>query len=123
MSVGFIDHQGTRILLLDFKGLQDSPAILARIEEARRFVAQQPKRKEILTLVDVSKMRYDNEVLKAFQALTVHDEPWERAVAVCGLRGIGRVVFRASNLLTGGRLRGFEGRDKALTWLLQQSKP
>jgi hypothetical protein len=66
-------------------------------------------------------MRYDNDVLKAFQELTRHDEPWERAVAVFGLRGIGLIVFRANNLLTGGRLHGFNAREDAVAWLLKQA--
>ena len=123
MPVGFIEEQGCRILLLDFSNLRDTPTTLAQIEEARKFVAQQPKRKEILTLVDVSRMRYDNQVLKAFQDLTRHDEPWERAVAVFGLRGIGLIAFRANNLLSGGRLHGFTGREEAVAWLLKQAKP
>lgn len=122
MPVGFIEEQGCQVLMMDFSGLEDTKATLARIEEARRFVAQQPKRKEILTLVDVTRMRFDNEILKAFQDLTRHDEPWERAVAVFGLRGVGLVAFRANNLVTGGRLHGFRERDEAVAWLLKQAK-
>jgi len=122
MPVVFIEEQGCRILLMDFSGLQETATTLARIDEARQFVAQQPKRKEILTLVDVTRMRFDNEILKAFQVLTRHDEPWERAVAVFGLRGVGLVAFRANNLVTGGRLHGFRGRDEAVAWLVKQSK-
>jgi hypothetical protein len=122
-GIGFIQEQGCRILLLDFSDLRDQALTLARIEDARRFVAQQPKRKEILTLVDVTRMRYDNEVLKAFQDLTRHDEPWERAVAVFGLRGVGLIAFRANNLLTGSRLRGFGRREEAVAWLVQQTRP
>ena len=122
MRVGFIEEQGIRVLLMDFSGLKDTTATLAQIEEARAFVAQQPKRKELLTLVNVTEMRFDNDVLKAFQDLTRHDEPWERAVAVFGLRGVGLIAFRANNLVTGGRLHGFRGRDEAVAWLLQQAK-
>ena len=121
MPIGFIEEQGCRLLLLDFSNLQDTAATLARIAEARNFFQQLPRRKEILTLVDVSRMRYDNEVLKAFQELTRHDEPWERAVAVFGLRGVGLVAFRANNLLSGGRLRGFATREEAVAWLLKQA--
>src|SRR3954454_18202981 len=119
MPVGFIEEQGRRLLLLDFSKLKDPAATLVEIEAARQFFEKLPKRKEILTLVDVTRMRYDNEVLKAFQDLTRHDEPWERAVAVFGLRGIGLVAFRANNLITGGRLRGFREREEALAWLVQ----
>jgi hypothetical protein len=121
MPIGFIEEQGRRILLMDFSGLQDGAVTLGAISAARQFVARQPRRKELLTLVDVRRMRYDTEILQAFQALARHDEPWERAVAVCGLSGIGRVTFRATNLLTGGRMRGFKKREEALAWLLEQA--
>ena len=121
MAIGFIEERGCRLLLLDFSGLKDSAATLAEIARARQFFEGLPKRKQILTLVDVSRMRYDNDVLRAFQELTRHDEPWERAVAVFGLRGIGLVAFRASNLLSGSRLHGFREREEAVAWLLKQA--
>jgi len=121
MAVSFIEEQGCRILFLDFSNLRETPETLARIEEARQFFEALPKRKEILTLVDVSRMRYDNQVLKAFQDLTRHDEPWEKAVAVYGLRGLGLITFRANNLLTGGRLHGFTERADAVAFLLKEA--
>jgi hypothetical protein len=67
MSVAFFDHQGVRILSMDFSGVKDPP--------------------------------------------------------VCGLRGVGGIAFRALNLLTGSRLRGFDRRDDALAWLVKQVPP
>ena len=122
MPIGFIEEQGCKLLFLDFSNLQDTAATLARIAEAKTFFQGLPKKKEILTLVDVSRMRYDNAVLKAFQDLTRHDEPWEKAVAVFGLRGLGLVAFRANNLLSGGRLRGFTKREEAVDYLTRQAK-
>ena len=122
MPIGFIEEQGCKLLVLDFSNLQDSATTLARIAEAKTFFQGLPKKKEILTLVDVSRMRYDNAVLKAFQDLTRHDEPWEKAVAVFGLRGLGLVAFRANNLLSGGRLRGFTKREEAVAYLMKQAK-
>jgi hypothetical protein len=121
MRIGFIEEQGVKLLLLDFSRMTDNAATLALIAEAKRFFLTQQKRKEILTLTDVSKMRFDNAVLNAFQELIRHDEPWERAVAVCGLEGIGLITFRAQNLVTGGRMQGFARRDEAVAWLIKQA--
>lgn len=121
MPVGFIEERGCRMMLEDFSGLDSTAATLTEIDSVRRFVEQLPKRKELLVLVDVSRMRFDNEVLKAFQELIRHNEPWERAVAVFGLRGVGLVAFRANNLLTGSRLHGFKEREEAVEWLVQQA--
>lgn len=105
---------------MNFARLKDPALILARIAAARLFVGTLPKRKELLTLVDVELLRFNHEVMKAFSDLTKHDEPWERAAAVCGVTGMGALAFRAHNLLTGGRLRGFATREEALAWLLEQ---
>ena len=121
MSAGFIQHQGVRILFLDFSRIQDPTTLLREIEEARQFVAQQPKRKELLTLVDLHGLHFTQEVLKAFRALTLHDEPWEKAVAVCGFSKIGKIAFRANNLVTGQRLVPFDNKDEALSWLVKQA--
>jgi hypothetical protein len=120
MSVGFVEHDGRRVLAMSFAQLKDQRAILAAIAEARNFVAALPKKKETLSLVDVTRMRYSNDVLAAFRKLTKDNEPWEIATAVHGLTGIGAIAFRAVNLMTGSRMRGFETRDQALEWLLQQ---
>ncbi|TMB40053.1 MAG: hypothetical protein E6J62_00790 [Deltaproteobacteria bacterium] len=121
MPVSFIEHQGQRILLLDFARIRDPQIVLREIEEARKFIAQQPRRKELLTLADVSKLRFNDDVLKAFRELTKHDEPYEKAAAVFGLTTLGAVAFRANNFMTGGRLKGFEKKDDALKWLLEQA--
>jgi hypothetical protein len=94
--------------------------VVRRIVEARSFVSSLPKRKELLTLVNVGRLRFNEEVLRTFRELAKHDEPWEIAVAVYGLKGLGLIAFRAQNLLTGGRMRGFAERSEALLWLMQQ---
>jgi hypothetical protein len=121
MPASFIQHDGCRILLLDFARIQDTTVLLQEIEKARLFVAAQPKRKELFTLVDLKGLRFNDDVLRAFRELTKHDEPWEKAVAVSGLSTLGKVAFRAVNLLTGGRLTPFYKREEALAWLVKQA--
>lgn len=121
MSVEFIQHEGRRVLFMNFSVEKDTAVVVKSIVEARSFVASLPRRKELLTLVNVSRTRFDEAVLKAFRELATHDEPWEIAVAVYGLKGVGLIAFRAQNLLTGGRMRGFAERGEALLWLMQQT--
>lgn len=123
MPTGFIDHLGQRVLLLDFSRIKDPQILVREVEAARLFVAAQPRRKELLTLVDLKGLRFNDEVLKAFRELTHHNEPYDRAAAVCGLAGLGRIAFRAHNLIAGGRLSAFDGRDEALAWLVSQARP
>lgn len=118
MPVGFIEHAGQRILAMDFAGVRGEDAILLQIAQAKGFVAGLPKRGDLLTLVDLSGIRFNPKILAAFRALNRHDKPWQRAVAVCGLKGMGLTVFRAQNLLMANPMRGFETRSEALAWLV-----
>lgn len=120
MPSEFIEHQGQRILLMNFSRIRDPVLLLREIELARGVVASQPRRKELLTVVDLKGLQFNDQILKAFRELDVQDEPYERAAAVCGLSAIGRIAFRAHKLLTGGRMVAFESREAALDWLVQQ---
>jgi hypothetical protein len=120
MSADFIQHEGCRILFMDFSQEQHVPTLLAKIDEARQVVAAQPKRKELLTLVDVRGLTFNDQVIQAFRKLIREDEPWERAVAVCGFSTLGKIAFRAVNLATGSRLRAVDSREEGLDWLVQQ---
>jgi hypothetical protein len=106
---------------MNFAQLKDTPVIIARIAEARAFVARLPRKKELLTLVDLSRVRFSQTMLDAFRELNKHDEPWQRAVAVCGLTGLGATVFRAQNLLMTNPMQGFADRGEALDWLAKSN--
>lgn len=43
--VRFIDHRGTRILLIDFSHLQEADEILAEVEKARTLIARSHPRR------------------------------------------------------------------------------
>jgi hypothetical protein len=120
MAVSFLEHDGLRFLFIDFARLRDEPAIFAVVAEAREFVARLPKRKEQLVLVDMEGLRYTNAVLDSFKALVEHNAPWVHASAVFGMSGLGNVAFRAVNLMSGSRMRGFEKREEAVAWLSSQ---
>ena len=124
MAARFVKHKGVSVLFLDFARITDPTVLLAEIAEARKFVAEQPRRKEILTLVDLEALYFNQDVLKAFRELTVHDEPWEKAVALIGFSKLGKVAFRASKLVQGAaaqRLVPFDSKDEALDWLIAQA--
>lgn len=118
MRVGFVEERGCQVVLLDFSNLDDTNAVLAQIEEARRFFLTQPPRREMLTLIDLCGMRYNDRIVRAFQELERHNDPWERAVALCGLSPLGRIAFRTVHVLTGNRMRGFATREDGMAWLL-----
>lgn len=120
-GIEFIQHQGKRILLLDFSGLRDTQVVLQLIEQARALVAAQPQRKELLTVTDVKGMIYNEEINKALSALGKHNAPWVRAGAVCNPSTLGKVITRANNMSTGRTFRIFDSRSEALDWAATQA--
>jgi len=117
--VRFADHQGRRILITDLSGLSpdQSPAVL---EEARKVVAALPRERSLLSLLVVSKMRFDPETIDAMKKVGRENEPWVVATAVVGLSAIGRVVARVVSTFSGRRYAAFESEDQAKEWLVRQ---
>jgi hypothetical protein len=119
----FIEHAGRRIVYMDFTNVQEIEEGLRIIEQARLFVAAQPKRKELLTLVNVENSKFDDRIVQALRNLAKHDQPWVMAGAVVGMSPLQRVIYRVINAFTGRRLAAFETVEEAKAWLVKQQKP
>lgn len=117
-AIGFIEHKGRRVLLLDFTAIRDTQLALQLIAQARATVAAEPQRKELLTVTDVKGMIYNDEINRAFVALGKNNAPWVRKSAVCNTSTIGRVITRANNVATGRSFALFDSRAEALDWVV-----
>ena len=116
----FIDHAGFRIVEMDFSRIDNIPDALAAIEAARRFVAAQPLRPKLFTMVLVEGSAFDNAVIDALRRLSEHDRPWVAAGAVIGMSALHKVVYRVINAFTGRRLAAFDTAEEGKAWLLEQ---
>jgi len=119
----FIEHAGRRIVYLNFAGVDDVEEGLRVIEQARLFVAAQPKQKNLLTLVNVEKSKFDDRIVQALKQLAKHDQPWVMAGAVVGMSPLQRVIYRVINAFSGRRLAAFETVEEAKAWLVRQTQP
>ena len=119
----FVEHQERQILLMDFTDLVNVEEALAAIEEARQFVAAQPKRRNLLTLVDVTGATQDNRVMDSLQKLAEHDKPWVLAGAVVGVSALKRMLFKLIVMMSGRKLATFATREDAMDWLVHQWVP
>ena len=119
-AIQFIEHLGKRVLLLDFAGVRDAQLALQLIAQARAMVAAEPQRKDLLTVTDVKGMIYNDEINKAFIALSKHNAPWVRAGAICNTSTIGKLITRANNMTTGRTFGSFDSRAEALDWVVAQ---
>lgn len=119
----FIEHEERQIVLMNFAQLTDVAEALAAIEEARQFVAAQPRRRNLLTLVDITGSTQDPKVIDALQALAEHDKPWVLAGAVVGVSMVKRMLFKLIVMMSGRKLATFATIDDAKDWLVHQWVP
>jgi len=119
----FIEHAGRRIVYMNFSGVGDVEEGLRVIEQARLFVAAQPKQKNLLTLVNVENSKFDDRIVQALKNLARHDQPWVMSGAVVGMSPLQRVIYRVINAFSGRRLSAFETVEEAKAWLVRQTQP
>jgi len=115
----FIEHQGRRILLLDYSGIRDAAEALREIQRSREIVARQPAG-SVLVLTHVKDARYNTEVVQALKALVEHNRPYVKASAVVGLGGIQQAIYRTILLFSRRVLKTFDDLEAAKDWLVVQ---
>ena len=113
--ISFIRHKGQELLFLNFSGCRaDEAAPL--IERAKTVIAARPEH-SLLTLTDVTDMRFDDAVNQRMKEFTAHNKPYVRAAAVVGVTGIKKILFEAVILFSKRKLHAFETVEQAKDWL------
>ncbi|HEX8394844.1 MAG TPA: hypothetical protein VF665_21035 [Longimicrobium sp.] len=115
----FEDHQGRRILLLDYSTMTDPDEALAAIRHSMGVVAAQP-RNSLLVLTDVSDSRYNAAVLQGLKELAAHNAPYVKASAVVGITGLRRIAYQAVIVFSKRNIKTFDSRAEAVAWLATQ---
>jgi hypothetical protein len=116
----FIEHQGTRILLLDYAGVRDPAEALREIEHSRAVVASQPPG-SLLVMTLVRDARYNASVLQGMKDLAAHNAPYVKASAVVGMSGLHRIAYQAVILFSKRNIKVFDQESDALDWLVTQA--
>jgi hypothetical protein len=116
----FIEHQGTRILLLDYAGVRDPDEALRDIRHSRTVVAAQPPG-SLLVMTVVRDARYNAAVLQGMKDLAAHNAPYVRASAVVGMSGLHRIAYQAVILFSKRNIKVFDQEREALAWIFTQA--
>ncbi|HEX3584821.1 MAG TPA: hypothetical protein VH024_02445, partial [Candidatus Angelobacter sp.] len=115
--VRFIEHQGKKVLFINYSHC-DVSMLKAVAEEGHRVIAlEQPN--SVLTLNDVTGTTFDKESVAVLQAKVAANAPYVRRAAVIGIHGLQRLIYDGVQAFTRRRLPLFENRQEALTWLVQ----
>ncbi len=115
--VEFIKHNGKELLYLDFSNSKPSDVFLI-INEAKQTIRTRPEN-SVLTLTDVTNMRFDDRVTQQMKEFTVHNKPYVRAAAVVGVEGIKKIILNAVMLFSKRKFHTFDTIESAKHWLAE----
>jgi hypothetical protein len=115
--VGFFEHEGQRILRVDFSEAE-LPLIREIAAECLRVNMSQPPT-SVLALVEVQGIPFDTDALKIGQELTDLCQKYARRTAVSGVTGFRSFLLEAIAKAAKRPIRLFKDREKALEWLLK----
>jgi len=112
----FIEHNGKRLLRLDFRGLTP-PEIIAYMQKAMRVIAAEPHRSaRLLSLV--TKIHVTNEVVTALEEFATHNAPFVLVSAIVGATPFQKAAMGLT-ITSRGRLNVdmFDDEGEAKDWL------
>ena len=116
--VRFIEHQGKRVLFINYSHC-DVAMLKAVAEEGHRVIAQEPPN-SVLTLNDVSGTSFDKESVAVLQSKVAANAPYVRKAAVIGISGLQKLIYEGVQTFSKRRLPLFESRQEALAWLIRE---
>jgi hypothetical protein len=115
--VRFIDHEGHRILLLDYSNCTNSAEMLKMIE-IRKAIAKAQRPASLLTLTDATGAKFNHDVLKKIKEAAALERPVIKRAAVVGIDTVSKAVIDAVRAFSGRRWANFNTREEALDWLV-----
>ncbi len=113
----FIKHRDKMIMNLDFSGLGIDDA--RQLSSYAKGVIGRMPQGSVLTLVDVTDVKYDEAFRALSGDLAEHNKPYVLAGGVVGVEGWRKLLFWATTKLTGRtNLRLFDDGEQAKEWLV-----
>jgi len=117
--IRFIDHQGKKILLVDFS---NCPA--NEVEEIARsapdYITVQP-RNSVLVLTDFSGAAFDRDALRAMKETAVFVKPFVKKSALIGTEDLPASFYDELKSYSRRDLLILKTREEALNWLAADS--
>ncbi len=119
--LSWIHEAGQDILVLDLSSLSDVQAALEVIKQAEPLIRSQPPH-SLLLLSDVTNSHYNNEWVAAIKKFSQENTPYIRASAVVGVTGLGLILIKALQAVSGRAIECQSTRAAAVQWLLAQPR-
>lgn len=113
--VRFLEHNGRKILFLDFARCQPED-VFQVMDECKRFVTSQPEH-SVLTLSDVTDGQFTKDSIQRMKEVAAYDRPYVTRAAWIGVDTIPSVVLESIKQFSLRDFRPFPSREAALDWL------
>lgn len=112
----FVDHGAKKLLHFNFSGLEKEEAQQV-MTYGTQMISRMPKA-SVLTLTDVTGLKYDDELKEDFKRFADHNRPHVVAGAVVGVTGWKKLIYLAALKLSGRtNLHLFNDEAEAREWL------
>jgi hypothetical protein len=120
-EVKFIEHEGKRVLLMDFSDITSVGLLSKLVDESIQLVQAVNVRRSVLALMDLSNTRIDRQVVVSLKRLSRNNGPHIKAITFVGLGAMWRFIISILLRVTKRRNHKIiQGRAQALDWLVHQ---
>ena len=116
--VSNIDHNGEKVLFLDFSGIETAE-VSAMLSEAVGVIHSAPP-KSLKIMSDFTDAHYDSAATDAVKKFSASNKPYVKASAVVGITGMKKIIFTGIITATGRKMNLCNTRAEALDWLAKQ---
>jgi len=116
--IHFVEHQGKRILLLDFSHANAHEMQLL-LEYVRVVVARHPH-ESLVTLADFTGSTVDHAVATRIKEVMTLDRPFVKETAWIGTEGIAHAFLESFHNFSQREIATFKTREEAMDWLVAE---
>ena len=119
-GVNKIDHNGTEILYIDYRGCRTDEEMIAILHEAQKVVSNEYSSKPYLQLTDLSNTFTTREYMKELKSVAKTTPQTATKRAVVGIDSPGRkILLHAYNIIMGKKaVKPFDSLEDAKAWLV-----
>jgi hypothetical protein len=118
--VRFIEHNGKKVLFLDFSYCQPEE-VIEIMDECKRIVTSQPK-DSVLTFSDMTEGQFTKDGIQRMKEVAAYDRPFVRRAALIGNHAASDVVHKSIMDFSQRYFRRFDSREEALDWLTSEAE-
>ncbi|HMD17738.1 MAG TPA: STAS/SEC14 domain-containing protein [Terriglobales bacterium] len=116
--IHFIEHQGKRILLLDFSHANAHEMQL--LHEYVRVIVAQHGHESVVTLADFTGATVDHTVATRIKEVLALDRPFVKKTAWVGTESIPHALMESFHNFSQREIATFKTREEAMDWLAKR---